>query len=103
VKLLLSLLASTIFLSGCATGATRNGMGILFTDTKDAIAVTSNVAATKRGEACATNILSLVSTGDMSISAAMKAGGIVKASSADYSQFSVLGIFSKTCTIVVGE
>jgi len=83
--------------------ATRNGVGLVFMDVKDSIAVTENSGASKSGEACATNILSLFSTGDMSIHAAKRAGNITKVATVDYSTFSLLGIFSRNCAIVRGE
>ncbi len=90
-------------MAGCATVMSRNGMGLVFTDVKDTVMATTNVARTKKGEACATNILSIVSTGDMSVETAKRSAGITKVSSIDYSQYAVLGVFAKTCTIVTGE
>lgn len=90
-------------MAGCATAGSRNGIGLVFTDVKDTVMATTNVAKSKKGEACATNVLALASTGDMSVETAKRNGGITKVSSIDYSQFSVLGIFAKTCTIVTGE
>lgn len=90
-------------LTGCATGATRNGIGLVFTDTKDSVVATTNTGASKKGESCATNVLAIASTGDMSIETAKRNGGITKVAAVDYSQFSVLGVFAKTCVIVTGE
>lgn len=64
---------------------------------------TANTGASKSGQGCATNILSLVSTGDMSLEAAKKSAGITKVTTADDSQHSVLGLYTKTCVIVTGE
>lgn len=99
--IVLALIAAT--LTGCATGATRNGIGLIYTETKDSVIATSNTGATKTGESCAQNVLSIVSTGDMSIDTAKKSAGITKVASVDYSQYSILGIFAKTCVIVKGE
>lgn len=96
-------LAAVAALSGCATGMSRNGFGILFTDVKDSVNASSNTGGTKRGTACGKNILALVSTGDMSIDAAKKNGNITKVSSVDYSQYSILGVYLETCAIVTGE
>lgn len=57
----------------------------------------------KRGEACATNILGLVATGDASIDAAKKSAGITKVASVEQSASRVLGYYAKYCTIVRGE
>jgi len=97
------LLSGFLVLSSCAATMSRNGTGLLFTEVKDSVAVTEHSGSSKRGESCATNVLGLVSTGDMSVKAAKKSGGIVNIATVDYSQFSVLGLFSKTCTIVHGE
>lgn len=100
---LLTLALAMAMLSGCATGMSRNGTGLIYTEVQDSVVATSNVGAVKKGQSCGTNVLSLVSTGDMSIEAAKKAGGISKVASVDYSQMSILGLFTKTCTIVIGE
>lgn len=57
----------------------------------------------KTGEACASNILGMILTGDMSLEAAAQAGGISKVASVDYSYTNVLGFFAKACTIVNGD
>ncbi len=58
----------------------------------------------KTGEACATSILGLILTGDMSLEAAAAAGGISKVASVDYSYTSILvGVMQKSCTIVNGD
>lgn len=102
MKVLLSLMVMGL-LVGCATGQSRNGTGLIYTDVVDSVAATTNESTGKVGQSCATNVLSLVSTGDMSIDAAKKIGGITKVSSVDFSQTSILGIFAKTCVIVKGE
>jgi hypothetical protein len=101
-KLILLGFAAAI-LNGCALGGTRNGAGMLFTDTKDSITVTANTGTSKMGSTCAFNILGLVSTGDMSVETAKKISGISKVATVDYSQFSILTFFAKTCVIVKGE
>lgn len=102
MKLILSALVAA-GLAGCATGGSRNGAGLIYTDVLDSVTATTNSVATKKGESCATNVLSLISTGDMSIETAKRVGGISKVATVDYSQLSVLGIFAKTCAIVTGE
>lgn len=90
-------------LTGCATGASRNGVGLIYTDVTDSVTATANVGTSKKGQSCATNVLSMVSTGDMSIETAKRAGDISKVATVDYSQYSILGVFAKTCVIVTGE
>jgi predicted outer membrane protein len=57
----------------------------------------------KRGEACAHNVLGLVATGDASIDAAKQSAGITKVASVEQSASRVLGYYAKYCTIVRGE
>lgn len=90
-------------LTGCAAVMTRNGAGLIYTDARDSVAATAQAGTSKEGQSCATNILALVSTGDTSIDAGKKVGGITKVASVDYSQYSILGVYAKTCVIVRGE
>lgn len=99
----LSLVCIFAMLTGCAAMGTRNGFGLIYTDTKDSVTATAIDTTTKQGQSCATNILGLVSTGDTSIIAAKKAGGIRRVSSVDYSQSGILGVYGKTCVIVRGD
>ena len=59
--------------------------------------------ATKRGEACMTNFLGLVATGDASIDSAKKAGNITRIASVESSHARVLGYYARFCTVVIGE
>jgi len=101
----LILVAATLALtSGCAAFSTRAPVnGFIFSDVKAGENVTSNSGAGKSGEACATSILGLVATGDASIDAAAKSGGITKISYVDGYTNNILGIVAKYCTIVRGE
>ena len=79
-------------------------MAILYSDVQTGLVATSNVAGTRFGEACLTSYLGLISTGDASIEAARREGGIVSITSVDESAKSVLGfIYRKHCTIVRGQ
>jgi hypothetical protein len=62
----------------------------------------ANKGGTARGEACATGILGLVAFGDASLAAAKKAGGITDVHSVEYSGTSILGIYSRGCTVAIG-
>jgi hypothetical protein len=90
--------------SGCAAAAGGNSfvMGGLYSGYKAGGVVGSGGGA-KTGEACATSILGAVALGDASISAAKSAGGITKVAHVDHDNMGILGIYAKTCTIVVGE
>lgn len=61
------------------------------------------VSASKRGEACASNILGLVATGDASIDTAKRNGGITRVASVEQTASRVLGYYAKFCTVVRGE
>lgn len=88
-------------LAGCQPVASHV-LGTLILDAKGPISATS-VAGTREGTACAKSILGLVGSGDASIDAAKKAGGIQEVSSVDYHSTSTLGIVAEFCTIVHGK
>jgi hypothetical protein len=100
---ILSLFLIGGMLTGCASGLSRNGVGLIYTDVKDSVGATSNSGSSKQGTSCATNILALVSTGDMSIEGARKSAGITRVASVDYTQYSILGVYGKTCVVVAGD
>jgi hypothetical protein len=90
--------------SGCAAAAGGNGgvTGFLYSSYK----MGGNVAAgpgTKMGQACASSILGIVGTGDASISAAKKAGGINTVAYVDHDVSGILGFYATSCTIVYGD
>jgi hypothetical protein len=93
--------AGAALLSGCAAVRTPVS-GCLYLDVKDGSAV-SSASPSKMGSAQATTILGWVGTGDASISAAAKAGGISKIAYVDYKSTNILGIFGTYTTVVYGE
>ena len=58
---------------------------------------------TKTGKAQMVNYLGWIATGDASIEAAARAGGIKNIKTVDYHYDTILGIVSKTTTIVTGD
>ncbi len=96
---------SLLTLSACATGSASSatGPGFIYSDHYEGVMVTANQAGRKRGEACTQNILGLVTSGDATLSAAMKRGSITVISSVDRYYNSVLGVWGKMCTIVTGN
>jgi len=92
-------------LTGCA-GFAFSGqgvpMGFLYADSTVGKHATNNNVGKKKGEACATSILGLVTTGDASIRAAADAGGIKDVSAVDHSIKNILGIVATYCTVVSG-
>lgn len=95
-----ALLISAATLAGCATPMP---IGTILTDVTLPHAVTSNSSATKTGEATCKSILSLVATGDCSIEAAKKNGGIKTVSSVDFKANNILGVIGTYTTIVKGK
>lgn len=86
---------------GCATVRSPVG-GLFYTETKGPEQATGAKLGQERGEACATSILGIVATGDASITAAAASAGIAKVTHVDSSAFSILGVYSKFCTIAYG-
>ncbi|HLV60829.1 MAG TPA: TRL-like family protein [Fredinandcohnia sp.] len=93
-----------LFTTGCGALSLRAPVtGALYQDTKAGELVTEHQNASKKGEACATSILGWVGTGDASIHAAAREGGISKIAYVDSHSMNILGIYAKYCTIVRGE
>jgi len=90
-------------LLGCAGVMSPVGNGFLFTSLQGPLGATPATNATKKGEACASNVLGLFATGDASIDSAKRAGGISEVSAVDHDSFSVLFLYAKFCTIVRGS
>jgi len=78
-------------------------VGIIYTDAKYGDTATTAAAETKVGKACATTILSLIATGDASVTAAKAPGGITVVSTVDHTAKSILGIYAEWCTVVKGS
>lgn len=88
-------------LSGCAAG--EYAPGLVFTDRARPIQATENKLGSKQGKAQCENILGLVALGDASISKAAANGGVREIAAVDVHQWSILGVYAKTNTIVSGE
>lgn len=88
-------------LSGCAMSRAPL-TGVWYSDVQSGIAATPQVGP-KVGEACAKSILGLVATGDASIEAARRNGGIISIASVDEKNTSLLGVYATHCTIVRGK
>lgn len=91
-------------LNGCAMaqGGNAAAMGTIYSGYKSPGNV-GTAAAGKTGEACISSILGVVATGDASLEAAKKAGGITQVAHVDHEQFSVLGVYATSCTVVHGQ
>ena len=98
----LFLSALAVYISGCAmAGAPVNGS--LFSDVKGPVLITSESGGTKTGEATCTSILGLLATGDCSIAAAKKQGGITTVSHVDHHSTNLLGVLATYKTVVTGK
>ncbi|MBX3025071.1 TRL-like family protein [bacterium] len=93
--------ASALFVSACQP-VMSPAIGLFYADVKGPIAATST-AGTKQGQSCARSILGIVATGDASIEAAKRAGGIREVSSVDHHTTNMLGIVGDFCTVVTGN
>jgi hypothetical protein len=105
MKLKLTLAAMALMASsGCATAAGGNAFvfGGIYSGYKSPGQL-GTAQAGKIGEACANSILGWIATGDASIEEAKRAGGITQVAYVDHEQFSVLGVYATTCTIVHGQ
>lgn len=100
---LLTILASLILVTSCSGNANRSGPGLIYTGTTDAIAFDNAIKPSRKGEACSTKVLSLVTFGDASVEAAKKDADIKKIATADTKYFNILGVYGTACTVVRGE
>jgi hypothetical protein len=106
MKKLIIIPAVLAYLTGCASLAFQGqgtAVGGIYTDAMTPFAVTQNEVGKKKGEACATSILGIITTGDASIRSAADAGGITTISAVDSSFMHILGIYSKYCVVVSGK
>jgi hypothetical protein len=102
-RVILSLLCLGLLLvNGCAM-AVAPVNGFWYTDVKGPLEANSVGTATKTGEATCKSVLGLVATGDASIEAAAKNGGITKIHHVDFKSWSLLGFYAEFTTIVHGE
>ena len=102
VSFLVVIFAATLLLAGCAS---IYPVGVLYTGVKlpNNMGDGKDVSYTKVGKAEATSVLALVATGDASLEAAVKNGGIKTIKYVDYHVDNVLGIFGKYTTTVYGD
>jgi len=101
MKMALVMVLSAVMLSGCVIGMSPV-MGTIFTDIEAPFAVGSASGYSKVGTAEGKGILG-IAFGDVSISTAMKEGGIRKIHHVDYHTENVLGVYSRVTLKVYGE
>ena len=100
MKKLLALTAVTLLMSACATPATEVGTALISV-TQQPLLVTGNTGR-KVGKACATNMLGLFISGDMSVEAAKRDGKITRVASVD-KDVKGYAVWAQVCTIVTGD
>ena len=100
-KKIIIISAIAAVLTGCASGPTPVGIGLI-TDVKGPIMATG-VTGTKTGTSCANTILGLVNKGDASIEAAKAAGDVSVVASVDYHTKGFYPFVGETCVIVTGH
>jgi len=96
----LGLFAFIPTITGCATSVPVGG---LYTELKLPVDAGTNARNLKVGTAECMSVLGLVATGDASIEAAMKNGGITKINHVDWEAKNILGIIGNYKVTVYGE
>jgi hypothetical protein len=99
--ILIAIVCSVVLLMGCA-GVQAPLLGFVYTGMEwDGDA--EGPVGTKQGQACANSILGIAATGDASIAAAARNGGISNVTTVDRRAKSVLMFWAQYCTIVRGS
>ncbi|MGQ0552773.1 MAG: TRL-like family protein [Planctomycetota bacterium] len=100
----IGLVLAAACLAGCASAWPNQPLpGFLFSDVTGPNTATGESVGSKSGMAECISVLGWVCTGDASMNAAAKAGGVKTISHVDTKTFSVLGIFARDQTIVYGS
>ena len=97
--------ATVLMTTGCLRAPFQPPIGTAYSDLKAPLGVeiSDTKVGPKTGKAKTTSILGLFATGDASIQAAAKNGGLKKVYHADYQYYNLLGIIQETTVIVNGE
>lgn len=89
--------------AGCAmTGMNTRTGGGWYAHYKEGLTATPNTQSTKTGKSCSKNIIG-ISSGDSSIEAAKKSGGITRVATVDSEIQNYFGVYGKHCIVVAGE
>lgn len=101
----LALIIAGVALAGCYHAPVKPNVGYLYSDISAPITTvsTGDPLGTRVGRATATGYLGLVSTGDCSVAAAARNGGITQIHQIDYEFYNMLGIVQEFTTVVIGE
>jgi hypothetical protein len=103
MKKILAILFCSLFLGACANvSAPVNGL--VWTNVKAPLAATNDdTKPTLVGRAEATSILGIIATGDASIEAAARNGGITHIHHVDYESHNFFGVVATFTTVVYGN
>lgn len=102
--IMVAVVSSAIFMSGCAYWPESGNNGLLYTNvTKPVTVLKSEAVAVRTGEACAIGLLGLFASGNSSIASAKDSVGITEIAMVEerYRQY-LLGAFSQYCVVVSG-
>lgn len=102
-NLLLVLGLATAVLTGCAYSLAPVTSTIYGKVQGPVTATSVPGPATKTGRACANSVLGIVASGDASIEAAKRAGGITSVISVDFESKNILFVYASFCTVVHGN
>jgi len=90
-------------LAGSCASSSAPVVGGIYKDVKAPIAVTASTGTSKVGQATCKSILGWFATGDASIEAACKEGGISRIHHVDYQSKSILSFYATYTVLVYGE
>src|SRR5579859_5700301 len=99
IRRLLPIIGAGFLLGACAH-ANSVVLGGLYSDVKGPLAVSPQTGSSKMGTASCSSILGIIATGDCSINAAAKAGGITKIHNVDFESMNILTFYATFTTIV---
>ena len=92
-----------IGVAGCLSAPFQPPSGVVAV-TKAPLSTEGNWdVGSKKGESSSFSVLGLYASGDCSITAAARNGGLKKIGHVDYEYFNVIGIWQKATVIVYGE
>lgn len=100
--LILAALACLPLLGGCAMPMPSAGPGGLYTDVQEGVGAGPGEPV-REGRATHQNFLGIITFGDSSIEAAKAEGNITTVGTIDRDVMGVLGLYSRSTTVVRGE
>jgi hypothetical protein len=100
---LLVALLLAIGVGGCVAAPVVPPLGMVYTEFDAPLSLGGGEVGSKRGESSVTAIFGLVSTGDASVKAAARAGGISQVKRVDYEFYNFLGVYQRFTTVAHGD